>query len=158
MNLCTPQRLAISILPHIRSQKLVAGRTLFTRRTDVPSNRSRTPLLKCRSLTAAPPPFTISQTPQSTMTSEPLKVEYKQLGKSGLRVSVPILGASWQSWVIDEQEALPRVKAAYERDLNTWDTANVYSNVFSEEVMAKLSKSMRYRGISSSYVRSAVKQ
>jgi aryl-alcohol dehydrogenase-like predicted oxidoreductase len=27
------------------------------------------------------------------MASEPLKVEYKQLGKSGLHVSVPILGA-----------------------------------------------------------------
>ena len=36
------------------------------------------------------------------------KAEYKQLGKSGLRVSVPILGAMsfgdkrWQEWVIEE--------------------------------------------------------
>ena len=37
-------------------------------------------------------------------------VEYKQLGKCGLRVSVPILGAMsfgdsrWQKWVIGEDE------------------------------------------------------
>ena len=38
------------------------------------------------------------------------KVEYRQLGKSGLRVSVPILGAmsfgneQWQPWVIGEDK------------------------------------------------------
>lgn len=56
---------------------------------------------------------------------EATKVEYKRLGKSGLRVSVPILGAmsfghpDWQPWVIDEEKALPLLKAAYERGLNT---------------------------------------
>ena len=59
------------------------------------------------------------------------KAEYKRLGKSGLRVSVPILGAmsfgdkKWQEWVIEEDEALPLLKAAYDKGLNTWDTANV---------------------------------
>lgn len=38
------------------------------------------------------------------------KTEYKQLGKSGLRVSVPILGAmsfghpDWLPWVLDEEK------------------------------------------------------
>jgi aryl-alcohol dehydrogenase-like predicted oxidoreductase len=38
------------------------------------------------------------------------QVEYRQLGKSGLRVSVPILGAmsfgsdKWAPWVINEAE------------------------------------------------------
>lgn len=38
------------------------------------------------------------------------KAEYKQLGKSGLRVSVPILGAmsighkDWMPWVLEEEE------------------------------------------------------
>ncbi len=56
------------------------------------------------------------------------KAEYRQLGKSGLRVSVPILGAmsigdkKWQPWVIEEEEAFPLLKAAYDRGLNTWDT------------------------------------
>ena len=37
------------------------------------------------------------------------KAEYKRLGKSGLKVSVPILGAmsigssKWQPWVIEEE-------------------------------------------------------
>ncbi|KAL8644518.1 MAG: hypothetical protein Q9210_007216, partial [Variospora velana] len=72
--------------------------------------------------------------------------EYKQLGKSGLRVSVPILGAMsfgdkrWAPWVIEEDEALPLLKAAYNRGLNTWDTANVYSNGASEEIIGKAIK------------------
>ena len=59
------------------------------------------------------------------------KAEYKRLGNTGLLVSVPILGAmsfghkDWQQWVIEEAEALPLLKAAYDRGLNTWDTANV---------------------------------
>ena len=74
------------------------------------------------------------------------KAEYKQLGKSGLRVSVPILGCMsfgdkrWQKWVIEEDEALPLLKAAYDRGLNSWDTANVYSNGVSEEIVGKAIK------------------
>lgn len=80
------------------------------------------------------------------MASEMPKAEYRQLGKSGLRVSVPILGAMslgdkrWQPWVIEEDEALPLLKAAYDRGLNTWDTANVYSNGVSEEIIGKAIK------------------
>ena len=41
---------------------------------------------------------------------ESTKAEYKQLGKSGLRVSIPILGAmsygdeAWQPWVLNEEK------------------------------------------------------
>ena len=44
------------------------------------------------------------------------------------------------SWVIEEDEALPLFKAAYDRGLNTWDTANVYSNGTSEEIIGKAIK------------------
>jgi len=77
---------------------------------------------------------------------EGTKVEYVNLGKSGLRVSVPILGAmsfghpDWASWVIDEEKALPLLKAAWDAGLNTWDTANVYSNGASEEIIGKAIK------------------
>lgn len=43
---------------------------------------------------------------------ESQKAEYKQLGRSGLRVSVPILGAmgfgdqAWLNWVINEDEVI----------------------------------------------------
>jgi aryl-alcohol dehydrogenase-like predicted oxidoreductase len=75
------------------------------------------------------------------------KVEYVQLGKSGLRVSVPILGAmsightDWQPWVeSDEKKVFELLQAAYDRGLNTWDTANVYSNGVSEELIGKFVK------------------
>ncbi|KAK3116487.1 hypothetical protein LTR53_003091 [Teratosphaeriaceae sp. CCFEE 6253] len=74
------------------------------------------------------------------------KAEYRRLGNSGLRVSVPILGAmsfgdpAWQPWVIKEDAAFPLLKAAYDRGLNTWDTANVYSNGVSEEIIGRAIK------------------
>jgi aryl-alcohol dehydrogenase-like predicted oxidoreductase len=43
----------------------------------------------------------------------------------------------WQPWVIEEAEALPLLKAAYDRGLNTWDTANVYSNGESERIIGQ---------------------
>lgn len=74
------------------------------------------------------------------------RATYKRLGNSGLRISVPILGAmsigtpDWQPWVLGEEAALPILKAAYDRGLNTWDTANVYSNGVSEEIIGKALK------------------
>lgn len=71
------------------------------------------------------------------------KATYHRLGSSGLRVSNPIFGTmsfgtpEWQPWVLDEEAALPLLKAAYDRGLNTWDTANVYSNGVSEEIIGK---------------------
>ncbi|CAG8953416.1 hypothetical protein HYFRA_00010165 [Hymenoscyphus fraxineus] len=77
---------------------------------------------------------------------EDSKAEYVQLGKSGLKVSVPIFGtmglgtSEWADWVINEEESLPLLKAAYDRGINTWDTANVYSNGVSEEIVGKAIK------------------
>ncbi|KKY25760.1 putative aldo-keto reductase [Diplodia seriata] len=75
------------------------------------------------------------------------QVTYKQLGSSGLRVSVPILGAmsighkDWQQWVVDDETAVFKLlQAAYDRGLNTWDTANVYSNGVSEELIGRFLK------------------
>ncbi|RYP86637.1 hypothetical protein DL769_000705 [Monosporascus sp. CRB-8-3] len=74
------------------------------------------------------------------------RCEYRQLGKSGLRISVPIFGcmsfgdSKAQSWAVDEEEALPLLKAAYDRGLNTWDTANTYSQGASEIIVGKALK------------------
>lgn len=49
------------------------------------------------------------------------KVEYVQLGKSGLKVSSPILGTmgmgskEWQGWVMEEEEGMELLKAAWDR-------------------------------------------
>ncbi|KAJ3775872.1 NADP-dependent oxidoreductase domain-containing protein [Lentinula raphanica] len=73
-------------------------------------------------------------------------VEYRQLGVSGLRVSVPIVGAMsygsplWAPWVLDEEKSIPILKAAWDRGINTIDTANVYSNGESEKIVAKFIK------------------
>ncbi|KAL1672052.1 NADP-dependent oxidoreductase domain-containing protein [Schizophyllum commune] len=84
------------------------------------------------------------------MSTSPVK--YVQLGKSGLRVSVPIVGAlsygnpKWGAtdestqWVLGEEQALPILKAAWDRGINTIDTSNNYSNGDSERVIAKFIK------------------
>ncbi|KAI1069422.1 hypothetical protein LB507_008613 [Fusarium sp. FIESC RH6] len=77
---------------------------------------------------------------------EASKCEYRNLGKSGLRISVPVFGCMsfgdkrTLPWVIGEEEALELLKAAYDRGLNTWDTANTYSNGVSEEIVGKALK------------------
>ena len=89
------------------------------------------------------------------------KVEYAQLGTSGLHVSVPILGTMsmgdkrWQESVMEEADSLQFLKAAWERGkiilndrriwlkfagLSTWDTANVYSSGVNEEIVGKAIK------------------
>ncbi|KAL8958288.1 MAG: hypothetical protein Q9193_004626, partial [Seirophora villosa] len=68
------------------------------------------------------------------------------LGKSGLKISKIILGAmsygtpDWQGWILNEQDSLPLLEHAYKVGLNTWDTADVYSNGRSEEIIAKALK------------------
>lgn len=66
------------------------------------------------------------------------KVEYAKLGFSGLRVSRPILEtmsfgySPLATWVLDEEVSLEVLMAAYDCGINTWDTANTYSNGMSE--------------------------
>ncbi|KAF9561004.1 Aldo/keto reductase [Agrocybe pediades] len=70
-------------------------------------------------------------------------IQYRQLGKSGLRVSVPVLGAmgfgssKWLPWIVDEEKGLEILKAAWDAGINTIDTANGYSNGESERVIGE---------------------
>ncbi|KIY53410.1 Aldo/keto reductase [Fistulina hepatica ATCC 64428] len=74
------------------------------------------------------------------------QVTYRRLGSSGLRVSVPIVGAmsfgskQWQAWVIEEEEAHEVLKAAWDRGVNTIDTSNAYSNGVSETIVGNFIK------------------
>ncbi|KAK0476257.1 NADP-dependent oxidoreductase domain-containing protein, partial [Armillaria luteobubalina] len=67
------------------------------------------------------------------------------LGSSGLKVSKIILGGAvfgspdWYSWVQNE-ESIKKIKAAYDVGINTFDTADVYSNGQSEVVLGKAIK------------------
>ncbi|KAI0761512.1 aryl-alcohol dehydrogenase [Trametes elegans] len=64
-----------------------------------------------------------------------------RLGNSGLKVSKIILGTmqyghtGWNAWVLGEDEAVEHIKFAYENGIQTFDTANVYSNGLSEVIL-----------------------
>ncbi|KAF9470627.1 Aldo/keto reductase [Pholiota conissans] len=74
------------------------------------------------------------------------KVPYVRLGSSGLKVSRIILGCQtygspeWQGWVLQEEESIKHIKAAYDAGINTFDTANIYSNGESEIILGKAIK------------------
>jgi aryl-alcohol dehydrogenase-like predicted oxidoreductase len=91
---------------------------------------------------------TMAEVPKELQQSiDSTKVSYAQVGKSGLRVSVPILGAmsfghkDWQPWVVDDEAEVDKLlKGAYDVGLTTWDTANVYSNGVSEIMIGNVIK------------------
>ncbi|PBK71239.1 aryl-alcohol dehydrogenase [Armillaria solidipes] len=69
-----------------------------------------------------------------------------RLGSSGMKVSKIILGCTvfgssdWYSWVQNEEESIKQIQAAYDLGINTFDTANIYSNGQSEVVLGKAIK------------------
>jgi hypothetical protein len=71
------------------------------------------------SLSMAPLPEGVAESLAET------KVDYRLVGNSGLRVSVPIVGCmsignpEWANWVIGVEKALPLLKAAYDRGITT---------------------------------------
>jgi len=75
-------------------------------------------------------------------------MEYIRLGNTGLKISKIILGcmafgsSKWEGspWVLDEEEGLQLLKVAYENGINTWDTADTYSNGQSEIIIGKALK------------------
>ncbi|PIL33284.1 transporter [Ganoderma sinense ZZ0214-1] len=81
-------------------------------------------------------------------TAPTAKMQYVRLGNSGLKVSKIILGTmqygspEWQAWVLGEDEALKQIKFAYEHGIQTFDTANVYSNGHSETVLGNAVKKL----------------
>jgi len=70
-------------------------------------------------------------------------MEYVNLGKSGLKVSRICLGTmtygspQWRPWVIEEAEGRPIIQRAVELGINFFDTADMYSNGLSEEILGR---------------------
>ncbi|KAG1732922.1 aryl-alcohol dehydrogenase [Suillus paluster] len=81
--------------------------------------------------------------------STPKKVPYVRLGNSGLKVSRIILGImqygnkGWQDWVLGEDEAVEHIKTAYEAGIQTFDTADTYSNGYSEVILGRAIKRLK---------------
>lgn len=78
-------------------------------------------------------------------------MEYVNLGRSGLKVSRLCLGTmtygspAWRSWVLPEAESRPFIKLALERGINFFDTADMYSQGVSEEILGRALKDMARR-------------
>ena len=70
-------------------------------------------------------------------------MEYTNLGKTGLQVSRICLGTmtygspSWRSWVLTEEEGRPFIQRALELGINFFDTADMYSQGVSEEILGR---------------------
>lgn len=47
---------------------------------------------------------------------------------------------NWQPWILEEEKALPILKHAYDRGINTFDVADTYSNGRSEEILGNFLK------------------
>ncbi|KAJ3825151.1 Aldo/keto reductase [Lentinula raphanica] len=71
-----------------------------------------------------------------------------RLGNSGLKVSKIILGCmsygstTWAPWLLNEEEGIKHIKVAYDAGINTFDTANIYSNGLSEVILGKAIKQL----------------
>ena len=73
-------------------------------------------------------------------------MEQVRLGNTGLKVSRICLGTmtygspEWRDWVLDEQASRPFIKRALEAGITFFDTADIYSNGASEEVVGRALK------------------
>jgi len=80
------------------------------------------------------------------------KMQFVNLGESGLRVPRVCVGCMsygkpegrWK-WTIPEDKALPLLNYCYEKNLIFFDTADVYSNGVSEEILGKAIKQYNWR-------------
>ncbi|AEI41938.1 aldo/keto reductase [Paenibacillus mucilaginosus] len=80
-------------------------------------------------------------------------MEYMKLGNTGLDVSRLCLGCMgfgekgrWiHPWVLDEENSRPIIKKALELGINFFDTANVYSDGTSEEIVGRALKDFANR-------------
>jgi aryl-alcohol dehydrogenase-like predicted oxidoreductase len=72
-------------------------------------------------------------------------MEYVNLGQTGLKVSRICLGCmtygapekGWHRWALNEEQSRPFIQKALELGINFFDTANVYSEGASEEVLGR---------------------
>ncbi|MGA7195052.1 MAG: aldo/keto reductase [Anaerolineales bacterium] len=73
-------------------------------------------------------------------------MEYVKFGKTGIKVSRLCLGMmtygskKWREWVLEEEAAKPFVKRALDAGINFFDTADVYSQGVSEEILGNTLK------------------
>lgn len=73
-------------------------------------------------------------------------MHYVNLGSTGVKVSRICLGCMtygskrWREWILEEEESRPFIQRALELGINFFDTADVYSQGTSEEVLGRALK------------------
>jgi aryl-alcohol dehydrogenase-like predicted oxidoreductase len=80
-------------------------------------------------------------------------MDYVKLGRSGLKVSRICLGCmsygiperGTHPWTLNEEQSRPLIKRAIESGINFFDTANVYSDGTSEEIVGRALKDFARR-------------
>src|SRR6478736_6751003 len=78
-------------------------------------------------------------------------MEYVRLGNTGLKVSRICLGTmtygtpEWRPWILDEAASRPFFERAIEAGINFFDTADMYSDGVSEEVVGRALKDLAQR-------------
>jgi aryl-alcohol dehydrogenase-like predicted oxidoreductase len=80
-------------------------------------------------------------------------MEYTRLGKTGLEISRICLGCmtygvperGTHPWTLDEEKSFPLIRQAIEAGINFFDTANVYSDGTSEEIVGRALKQLAPR-------------
>src|SRR3989442_9852811 len=74
-------------------------------------------------------------------------MQYTRLGSTGLQVSRICIGTmsfgNSEEWMVELDKARPIVKRALDLGVNFFDTANLYSNGRSEEIVGELLKNQR---------------
>jgi aryl-alcohol dehydrogenase-like predicted oxidoreductase len=74
-----------------------------------------------------------------------------RFGRTGMKVSRLCLGCmtygstKWREWVLEEEASRPFIKRALERGVNFFDTADVYSQGVSEEILGRALKEFAVR-------------
>jgi aryl-alcohol dehydrogenase (NADP+) len=70
-------------------------------------------------------------------------MKYLNLGHTGLKVSRLCLGCmtygstKWREWILEEEASRPFIQKSLEAGINFFDTANVYSDGVSEEILGR---------------------
>ena len=78
-------------------------------------------------------------------------MQYVRYGTTGIKVSKLCFGCmtygdpAWHEWVLDDKAARPFFKAALEKGINYFDTADLYSHGKSEEVTGRALKELARR-------------
>ncbi len=73
-------------------------------------------------------------------------MDYVKFGKTGMRVSRLCLGCmtygsrTWREWVLEEEASRPFIREALEKGITFFDTADVYSQGASEEIVGRALK------------------